>query len=81
MGAQIVFAPVLKLFEKLWAPVGAIVFETVAEDRVGRIVAERREQFVTDGMEMIFDCGAILVVQHESLRPDGRAFDGHAGTA
>src|ERR1700688_2212348 len=63
---KVIAAPPLKLREQIGRPVRSVILKAVAEDRIGRMVAKRREQPIADCMKMILDRLAVIVVKHKA---------------
>src|ERR1035441_4259703 len=58
VGQEIVTAALAEFVEEVGGPIGAFVFERVAEDGVGRILAEGLGEAVADGLEVVRNGGA-----------------------
>ena len=78
---QVVAAARAELLEKIGGPVRLVHLEAVAEDREGRMGAERLQQPVADVLQIAVERVAVVVVQHEPLGADRRPLDHHAGAA
>ena len=78
---KIVTSPFLKFREEVARPVGAVYFETVAEDGVRWLISKRGEKMIRDRGEMILNCGLVVVVEDEAFGSDGSALDLLAGAA
>ncbi len=78
---EVVAPPLLELLEKVRGPVGAVDFEAVAEDRVGRTGSEALHQPVADDLQIMLEAAAIIVIEHQAVRADRRPLDHHAGPA
>src|SRR5215471_9059402 len=81
MRGEIIASPPLKLLEQMWSPIGSIVLQAVAEDRIGGMICKCLQQPVPDSMQMSFNRILIVVVEDKSLRPNRWALYGHSGPA
>src|SRR4029077_3733390 len=66
MRREVVAAASLEFSKQVGRPVGAVIFETVAEHGVWRLIGKGGHQAVTDGAKMRGDRGGIVVVENEA---------------
>src|SRR5437016_2220804 len=68
---EIVSAALAKFVEQIAGPVRSVNFQAVAEHSVGRVFAKGLQHGLAGMLQMVFDCGAIIVIQHETLGAHG----------
>jgi len=64
---KIVTAAALEFVEQGGRPVGGVILQAVAEHRVGRLIAEGREQTIAHGAQMLLNRSVIVVVEHKAI--------------
>src|SRR4051812_29885488 len=70
---QVVAASALELFQKIARPVLSINFQTIAENSVRRVRAERLYQTVADVLQIVLRRRAVQMIEHVTFRADRRA--------
>jgi hypothetical protein len=81
MRFEVIAAALAELFQQIARPVGPVVFQAVAEHRVGWMIAECFEQPVADRVEVLLGGILIVVVENEAFRPNRWAFHHHSSPA
>src|SRR5580704_8781911 len=66
MRRQVVSPATLEFREQIGRPVGGVIFQAVAENSVWWMVPKCGEQAIADGMKMVGDGLAVVVVEHKS---------------
>ena len=70
---QVVAPALAEFLQQVRRPVGVEHFQAVAENRVRRVRSECLHQPVAHVLQMILDGGAVVMVEHVTLRANGRA--------
>ncbi len=79
MRLQIISAAPLKFGEEVRRPIGTVHLQAVTENGIGRISSKGLHEFFTDSVEVMFDGGAAVMIEHEAFRADAGAFHLLAG--
>src|SRR5689334_13316284 len=78
MWNQVVASPLLELLEKIRAPIGAVNFQAVAENRVRTIGGKCLHQPIADMLQIMFNGGSVVVIDDEAFGPNCRSLHLHA---
>src|SRR6185369_13366603 len=81
MRTKIITPSPLKLLKERRTPVGSVIFQAVAENGVGWLVAECREKDIANCVKVIFGGRAVVVIEDKTCRRDRRPLDDHARSA
>ncbi len=81
MRRQIVTPAALEFREQIGSPVGRVILEAVAENSVWWMIPKCRQQAITDGMKMVGDGLAVVVIEYESGSSGGRPLHHHSRAA
>src|SRR5690348_16722309 len=80
MRSEVISSSPLKFLQQIGSPIGSVVFETVAEYRIRRMVAKCFDQAVSDRVEVGLNGSLVVMIEDKSFCADRRTLHGHSGS-